>query len=656
MTDKQSTRKAPARSAAATESPATKSAAGKSAAAGSPAAKPAATARKAASGRTRSRAAAAPARQYVYAFGGRAGRRRSHDARPAGRQGSEPGRDDAGGPAGAARVHHLDRGVHGLLRAAPPGARGHRRRDGPPRRAAREADGPPARRHRPAAAGVGPVGLEVLDARHDGHHPQPRPQRPRRRGPEGAHGQRPVRVRQLPPLHPDVRQRRAGDPEGGLRGGVRRGQGAPRRRPRHRARRDRPARGRRPLQGGRHPRERRALPAGRAAPASHGPRRRVPLVAEPARQGVPAHLRHPGRHRDGRQRAGDGLRQHRRPLRHRRRVHAQPGDRRERVLRRVPDQRAGRGRRGRHPHAAAHPRARAGDAARLRGAAGDHEAPGAALPGRAGLRVHHRGREALHAPDAERQAHRPRRGGDRHRPGRREGDRAGGRGAHGRPRRADAAPGAGLRPGRLGRAAAGDAGAAGVAGRGLRRGGLHRRRGGALGGPGPGRAARAQGDGAGRHPRHARRAGRPDRDRRHDLARRRRRPPDGQAVGGRGGRAARLGGRARGDRQRAALRAGRLRVVRRAHRRGEDRPRGDEAERDPAGARGESWASASPTSTGASRSSCGGPTRSAASASAPTPTSRTRRPPPTPSGRAASASAAPSTCSSARSGSPSSSA
>ena len=38
---------------------------------------------------------------------------------------------------------------------------------------------------------------------------------------------------------------------------------------------------------------------------------------------------------------------------HRRRLHAQPGDRREGVLRRVPDQRAGRGRRRRHPHAAA---------------------------------------------------------------------------------------------------------------------------------------------------------------------------------------------------------------------------------------------------------------------------------------------------------------
>ena len=95
----------------------------------------------------------------------------------------------------------------------------------------------------------------------------------------------------------------------------------------------------------------------RAAP--HGARRRVPLVEQPAREGIPPHLRHPGPHRHGRQRAGDGVRQHGRPLGHRRRLHAQPGHRREGVLRRVPRQRAGRGRRRRHPHAAADRRARA---------------------------------------------------------------------------------------------------------------------------------------------------------------------------------------------------------------------------------------------------------------------------------------------------------
>ena len=59
------------------------------------------------------------------------------------------------------------------------------------------------------------------------------------------------------------------------------------------------------------------------------------------------------RPRHGRQRRDDGLRQHGRRLGHRRRVHARPEHRREGALRRVPDQRPGRGRRRRHPHAAA---------------------------------------------------------------------------------------------------------------------------------------------------------------------------------------------------------------------------------------------------------------------------------------------------------------
>ncbi len=63
------------------------------------------------------------------------------------------------------------------------------------------------------AARLGPLGREVLDARHDGHDPQPRPERRGGRGAEGADRQRPLRLRQLPPLHPDVRQRRARDSE-----------------------------------------------------------------------------------------------------------------------------------------------------------------------------------------------------------------------------------------------------------------------------------------------------------------------------------------------------------------------------------------------------------------------------------------------------------
>ena len=141
-----------------------------------------------------------------------------------------------------------------------------------------------------AAARVGSLGRQVLDAGDDGHHPEPRPERPCGRGAQGAHRERPVRLRQLPALRPDVRQRRAGDSEGGVRGRVRRGQGAPRGDPRHGARRGRPARGGRAVQGGGDPRERRAVSARPAAAAPDGARRGLPLVAEPAREGVPPHL------------------------------------------------------------------------------------------------------------------------------------------------------------------------------------------------------------------------------------------------------------------------------------------------------------------------------------------------------------------------------
>ena len=57
-----------------------------------------------------------------------------------------------------------------------------------------------------------------------------------------------------------------------------------------------------------------------------------------------------------RQRAGHGVRQHGRELGDRRGVHAQSVDRRGQALWRIPDQRAGRRRGRRHPHAAGHHR------------------------------------------------------------------------------------------------------------------------------------------------------------------------------------------------------------------------------------------------------------------------------------------------------------
>ncbi len=210
------------------------------------------------------------------------------------------------------------------------------------------------------AARVGAIGREVLDARHDGHDPQPRPERRHRRGPEGAD----AATAGSPSTATAASSRCSATScsrfrKDDVRARARRGEEGARRQARHRPRRGGAARGRR--RATRRSCRRRpasAFPAGSARAAATGARRRVPVVDEPAREGIPPHLRHPRSHRHGRQRADDGVRQHRRPLGHRRRLHAQPGHRREGVLRRVPDQRAGRGRRRRHPHAAADPRAR----------------------------------------------------------------------------------------------------------------------------------------------------------------------------------------------------------------------------------------------------------------------------------------------------------
>ena len=103
---------------------------------------------------------------------------------------------------------------------------------------------------------------------------------------------------------------------------------------------------------------------------------------------------------------------------HRRRLHARPQHGREGALRRVPDQRPGRGRRGRHPHRAPRsPRCRR-DAGRLRRVPAHRPAARAALPRRPGPRVHHRARPAVHAPDARRQADRGGGREDRRRHGR----------------------------------------------------------------------------------------------------------------------------------------------------------------------------------------------------------------------------------------------
>ncbi len=106
-------------------------------------------------------------------------------------------------------------------------------------------------------------------------------------------------------------------------------------------------------------RARQAVPAGPARAALGRDRRGVRLVDEPARHHLSPPARHPGELGHGGQRAGHGVRQHGRDLGDRRRLHPQSVDRREEALRRIPHQRAGRGRRRRHPHAAGDHRGRA---------------------------------------------------------------------------------------------------------------------------------------------------------------------------------------------------------------------------------------------------------------------------------------------------------
>ena len=111
-------------------------------------------------------------------------------------------------------------------------------------------------------------------------------------GAQEADGERPVRVRQLPPLHPDVRQRRARDSEGRVRARARGGQEGEGREAGSRPRRSGAARGRRrATRRSSRRRPKQDFPQDPLEQLRGCARRRVPLVAEPARQGIPPHLR-----------------------------------------------------------------------------------------------------------------------------------------------------------------------------------------------------------------------------------------------------------------------------------------------------------------------------------------------------------------------------
>ena len=182
-----------------------------------------------------------------------------------------------------------------------------------------------------------------------------------------------------------------------------------RRHPGHRARRRRAARAGARVQGAHQDAQGHALPRGPAGAALGRHRRRLRLVDERPGDRLPQAERHPRELGHRGQRPVDGLRQHGSRLGHRRRVHARPLHRRERLLRRVPDECAGRGRGRRHPHAAADPRARAREPEGLRPAAEGAAHARAPLPRRHGHRVHDPAGHAVHAAVPGREAHRHRR-------------------------------------------------------------------------------------------------------------------------------------------------------------------------------------------------------------------------------------------------------
>ena len=95
------------------------------------------------------------------------------------------------------------------------------------------------------------------------------------------------------------------------------------------------------------------FPLRAARAADRGRQGRVPQLGERARDHVYRRMNDIPLlvgHRS--QRPVHGLRQYGRDQRHRRRLYAQPVHRREKAVRRVPHERAGRGRRGRHSHPA----------------------------------------------------------------------------------------------------------------------------------------------------------------------------------------------------------------------------------------------------------------------------------------------------------------
>ena len=167
--------------------------------------------------------------------------------------------------------------------------------------------------------------------------------------PGRAEPRRALRDGLLPPAAADVRRHRARHRVGGLRRGPRPAQAGPRHRVRHRPRRRATSRELVETFKQSIPSTPAATSRRTRASSSTWRPRGLRLVEHRARRPLPPPGAHPRGPRHRGQRAGDGLRQPRRRLRLRRRLHPRPGVRQPGRVRRLPAERPGRGRRRRHP-------------------------------------------------------------------------------------------------------------------------------------------------------------------------------------------------------------------------------------------------------------------------------------------------------------------
>ena len=121
-------------------------------------------------------------KKYVYSFGNGTADGDGKMKDMLGGKGAGLAEMSPGQAAGASRLHHLHRSLQHLLPEQEHRSGGDRRADARSPQDAGRAHGAEARRRRQPAAGERALRRQVLHAGHDGHHPQPGPERRDREG------------------------------------------------------------------------------------------------------------------------------------------------------------------------------------------------------------------------------------------------------------------------------------------------------------------------------------------------------------------------------------------------------------------------------------------------------------------------------------------